>query len=323
MFPTSSRLAILGAAAFVLLSVEIGSTQGMWRIGPSMKVARSEIDAALLGNQIYVAGGIGFFRVLRSCEVYSLLTEKWDRCQPLPKVLHHVALTSARGRVFASGGYNSLGFEHDPDPKLYSLEPDGSEWSVLADLPEPLGEHAFVTFNDALYVIGGRAVTGATSRVWEFDLDDFTWTEMTSMPTPRHSTATIVIDGKIWVLGGRSEELGAAIDRVEVFDPIDNTWRVETPMPVGRGGHAAAERDGFIHVFGGELFDPDKVLDRHDVYDMTKKTWSTALVPPEPRHGGVAVSAGSDIYVIAGGSRPALQTIFSVTGTLQVLQLAD
>ncbi len=311
------------AAAAIVANTELGWSEDAWRLGPSMKVSRSEIDAAKLGDAIYVAGGIGFFRVLRSCESFSISESEWRPCAPLPRALHHVAMASAHGKVFASGGYTSLGFSHDKEAKLWSLEPGDSTWSVAADLPEPIGEHALVEVGGELYMIGGRTPEGTSARVWQFDFTERTWTGRADMPTARHSTATLVIDDEIWVLGGRSEALGTSIDKVEVYTPQTDEWRTEAPMPQGRGGHAAAHSGGRVHVFGGETFDPDVVLDRHDIYDIKEATWRSGVVPPKPRHGSVSVNVEDEIYLVAGGARPTLQTIFSVTGTVQILSAGD
>ena len=73
-----------------------------WNDG--MNEARSEIHATTLDDRLYVAGGIGLFRVLDSCETLDLKSGSWSSCGKLPRALHHVAMAADNRYVYASGG---------------------------------------------------------------------------------------------------------------------------------------------------------------------------------------------------------------------------
>jgi len=40
---------------------------------------------------LYVAGGIGKFRMLKSCEAFSVAAQNWTKCPDLPSKLHQTA----------------------------------------------------------------------------------------------------------------------------------------------------------------------------------------------------------------------------------------
>ena len=289
-----------------------------WETVSSMDTARSEIHAAVLDGKIYVAGGIGFFRTLASCEVFDIASKTWSACPDLPRPLHHVAMASDDKKIYASGGYSSLPFAHDQDPKLWTLKPGDPDWTELAVLPEAVGQHNMAYANDTLFLIGGDTLDGDSAKLWAYDESLKKWVQRKPMPTARNSMAVAVLNDEIWVIGGRSEALGPRIDVVEIYNPVSDSWRRSKPLPIGRGGHVAVALDGDIHVLGGETFEPNAVIDRHDIWNNKAAEWQIALAPTHARHGAAAALWSHKIYLIGGGSRPGFQTIFSVTGTTQI-----
>jgi len=294
-----------------------------WEFAENLSNGRSEIHAAQLNGTIYVAGGIGKFRILKTCEAFQISSGTWKQCPDLPRPIHHIAMASNGQQVFAAGGYTSLSFEHLQTPELWSIYPDASSWESLAKLPNPIGQHVLVWADSQLFLIGGAMPAGDTGDVWRFDDEKQNWTKMASMPTPRNSMAAVVVDNEIWLLGGRSDKLGSKISVVEVYNPANNVWRTSANMPIGRGGHSAAYLNGQIHVFGGETFSPLKMLDRHDVFDIETNKWITGEPSPNPRHGTAAISSGDTIFLIGGGSRPGLHTIYSASSKVQVWRKPD
>ncbi|MEM7019894.1 MAG: kelch repeat-containing protein [Pseudomonadota bacterium] len=291
-----------------------------WQLRNPMQILRSEIAAAALDNKIYVAGGISFFRMTGSAEAYDIGSDTWTAIATLPRPLHHVALASCRGQVFASGGYTELNFVHDPSPMLWRYDVFADQWLDEAKLPNPLGEHAMICLNEQLFMVGGRELGGATSAVWIYDMTARNWQRKPDMPTPRHSSALAVLDDWLYVIGGRNSIQGAHVDVVEAYHALDERWETRAPLPTGRGGHAAASLNGRIHVFGGERFDVGQVMDEHHVYDPVQDRWQVATSMATPRHGLTAAVVDERIYAIGGGCHHGLNTIYSVTGTVQTWQ---
>lgn len=154
---------------------------GAYLIGPSlmtghdsgaggMSEARSEVHAAELDGVIYVAGGIGFHRTLKSCVAFEPASETFSDCPDLPRTLHHVGMAAGefegKGQVFASGGYSSLPFNQDPDGALFVFSPSDTEpqWRELSRLPEPNGQHAMFYREGKLWRSVGNRVSGPLRR---------------------------------------------------------------------------------------------------------------------------------------------------------------
>jgi len=289
-----------------------------WDVLSPMKTGRSEIAAAVLGDRVYVAGGIGFFQALESCEVYHLPEDRWSRCTDLPVALHHVALASDGEYVYAAGGYSELNFGHYRDAKLWRLEDD--QWKAIADLAEPIGEHSMVGYEGALLLIGGRSPKGDSDALRKYEPITKKWMSLAPLPVARHSFAAFIAGDELWVTGGRSAALGTQIRRIDIYNFKNDRWRQGPDLPTGRGGHAAAYVDGKVHIIGGEIIPSRsgaKFVDAHEVYDMAAQDWLDAPLMPLRRHGHVAVNYQNEVYVFGGGAKPALKTAWTASPSVQ------
>lgn len=316
---------LLAVAALILVTRFAGPE--LLREHGDMNEPRSEVHAAELDGTIYVAGGIGFFRTLKSCAAFDTESATFSPCPDLPRSLHHVAMTAGGGRVFASGGYTSLPFILDEDGALFAFSPDDAEpsWRLIAALPNPVGQHAMVFYDNAVWIVGGEERSGAVGSLWRYDVRNGEWEERAPMPTARHSHAVAIQDGKLFVTGGRSEALGSASTIVEVYDFSSDQWQTLPDAPFRLGGHGAAAFAGRLHVFGGEDIGAGIVVADHASIDIENPEagWRTETPVSQPRHGFARARVGETIWIIAGGKRAGLRTPWSVTGGAQQLTLPN
>jgi N-acetylneuraminic acid mutarotase len=292
-----------------------------WNDG--MREARSEIHATTLNGKLYVAGGIGLFRVLDSCEALDLKSNSWSDCGKLPRPLHHVAMAADEQHVYASGGYVALPFKADQKAGLFRYDPATGAWTEISKLPHPIGQHAMTHFGGALYLIGGQDEGTDLNSIWRYDIASDTWSALQPMPTARHSHAIARAGPLLYVTGGRSAEFGTEMKQVDVYHLTEDRWENLPDMPTGRGGHGASVSGNRLHVFGGESLSSGTVLSDRDILNLETMQWSAGEPLDQPRHG-FAVSDSEitgDITIVGGGARPGIETIYSVTGTTQKLAI--
>ena len=304
----------------------------VWLAGPSqlrsqgdMADPRSEVHAAELNGVIFVTGGIGFFRTLNSCAAFDAAKEEITPCPNLPRSLHHVAMASGEGQVFASGGYSSLPFNIDTDGAIFALKPSSpnAQWIEIARLPQPLGQHAMFYHSGSLWLVGGDRRGETTNALLRYDLEGENWEKMAHMPTPRHSHAIAFDDGKLFVTGGRSNALGNQSRIVEAYDVASGSWETLPDLPFDLAGHGAAITDERLHVFGGESLDAGTVFQRHVTLDLTDHDagWKDAEPMTFARHGFATAKVGEVAWILGGGKRAGLRTPWSVTGSVFPLPL--
>ncbi|NNE56895.1 MAG: hypothetical protein HKN36_02205 [Hellea sp.] len=308
-------IVILSASLFGY-TWETKNLETPWSTAESMQTGRSEIAAARLGDKVLTVGGIGNFRILKSCEIFDISRNNWYTCPDLPRRTHHIAVASDGRHFYAGGGFTSFGFDLGP-PDLLRLDIKADKWEAVATLPFKVGEHALHGHEGDLFLIGGQLETGDSNQLWRFKQGGI-WERLSDMPTARHSFASMIISDELWVTGGRSNALGTKIDKIEIYNFASNLWRSGPVMPTGRGGHYAAQVGDEIHIIGGEVFGPVRLINDHEVYNLTTEQWSERAQMPVSRHGGSALAINGKVFLFGGGRKPAIQTVISASSKVLV-----
>lgn len=178
-----------------------------------------------------------------------------------------------------------------------------AEWRELPSLPVVQQEHAVVTLNGKIYVIGGFGPSGqATSAVAVFDPATKVWSAAAPLPDPIHHVNAAVVGGLIYVVGAIGAGTIGSVGTTEVYDPASNTWTPKASMPAGteRGSSFVGAIGTVIYVAGGL-----RAASVSDVsaYDTVADSWSAPLPVLEVArdHGASAVIDGK-LYAIGGRS---------------------
>ena len=286
-------------AGTLLIACTAEPAPSSWVQRTSMEIARSEIPAAVVGETIYVPGGLVSTAqgvgVAASLEVYHAGTDTWKSAADLPAARHHSMSVAVDGLVYLVGGF---GDAFDPWATGWVFEPEPSGWSEIADLPLSVGAGAAAEIEGIIYVAGG--VPLGTS-LYAYDPLSDTWATLPSMTQPREHTAAVTFQGDLWVLGGRWDE--AMLDTVEIYDPETGSWSSGPSLQEARSGFGATVLGDNIYVAGGEVFDLSDgfvatALDTVEHFDGEQWTFIEAL--PRRLHGAPLVTVGDRIYLLSG-----------------------
>lgn len=189
-----------------------------WTELPPLPTKRGAVAVGVVGDRLYVAGGMAVGTALTVVEAYDFGDRRWHRVADLPAPREHVAGAVLDGRFYVIGGRNR---QTDALPDVTRYDPETDSWERVADLPVPAGGMEAQPIGDAILAIGGgndrgRTVTGAVQR---FDPDSGAWSQLPEMRTPRHGFGSAVVDDHIYTFGGSPCALFAASDFVEEFTP--------------------------------------------------------------------------------------------------------
>jgi N-acetylneuraminic acid mutarotase len=310
----SLLLPVLSYAQTATIPSSSSTAESFWTNGAPMPTPRTEIAAALLGDNIYLIGGFDKSgQVTDIVEVYNLRNDSWTRVTPIPQPLHHTSATSHNGKIYVVGGYTDPWI---PTNKLFIYDPIQNDWQEGKPMPTARGALNANFINETLYAVGGSSDKPLPTNE-AYDPSANAWTHKAAMPTARHHAASSVIDGKLYVIGGRISGSLDNIDVNEMYDPIQDRWvsnNLEL-MPSKRSGIAAASINISIYVFGGE--EPSKTFNNNEKYDVKSNKWTTEPSMPTARHGLAAVAIRDKIYVIGGGPEPGL----SVTNVNEIFHV--
>ena len=238
-----------------------------WVALAPMTAARSEHPAAVVGDDVVVAGGlievgVGRTGVTPTVEGYTPDTDTWHALLDLPEARHHGMSAAVGQRLFFMGGYTPAG---DPSASVWELVE--GEWVGRRAIPAPVAAGAAVTMDESIFVIGGVP----EGNVYRYDIADDTWAALPAPDTPREHVAAVALDGEIWAIAGRWE--GEISDSTEIYNPDAQVWRAGPSLLEARSGFGAVVIDGAIFVAGGEVSRPTRLWTR----------WRTR---PNPRLGG-------------------------------------
>ncbi|MBL9127577.1 MAG: hypothetical protein JNL97_08020 [Verrucomicrobiales bacterium] len=175
-------------------------------------------------------------------------------------------------------------------------------WEDFVPLPQPRSSHDAVVLDDAIYVAGGWALSGSSSKgVWantllKLDLraSQPRW-EALPQPFQRRAVALAGPGHRLFCLGGIDTE-GSTLLAVDVYDIASGTWSKGPDLPAGpmKGfGCSAIGQAGRIYFSGmkGDLH----------ALDPFGAEWSFVASLRNPRFFHRLVPAGTAHLVAAGG----------------------
>ena len=288
-----------------------GPPDGWVELAP-MTRARSEHPAAVLGDEIVVAGGfigvgVGRSGVTPTVETYSPEIDAWRDLPPLPEARHHGMVAVVGERIFFLGGYTP---GDNPSAAVWELVDEA--WRDSQPLPSPVAAGAAVTLGESIFLLGGVP----SGNAYRYDVSDATWTTLPPPATQREHVAGVALDGEIWALAGRWE--GEIFDTTEVYDPDTQTWRDGPSLGEPRSGFGAAVVDGAIVVAGGEVFSPDEALTSVEILEPDGDQWAPIEPLPHGLHGNPLVAIDTAVYLPGGSLRAAAVDNDGVTYRLEL-----
>jgi len=197
----------------------------VWKALAPMPSKRGSGVAAVVGDKIYVIGGIS--NIPGSAET---------------------ALNQTTAQA-------SVGTVEEYDPRENS-------WRERSPMPTPRNHATAGAVNGKIYVIGGRVgaafigLASDISVVEEYDPAADKWSAPRArMPTTRSACVSGVYNGRIYVAGGEYQDtrMMATFKAVEAYDPATNSWTDMPPMPVSRHGLAAGVIGNRLILVGGDV----------------------------------------------------------------------
>ena len=277
-----------------------------------MPLARTEVSAATVGNEIMVLGGFTIDRGASTrVDAYSPATNRWRRLPDLPIGVHHAMAVGAGGRLHVLGGYTAAGV---PLRAAFVLE--RGRWRALPRMPFARAAAGAGVAGGKIVVAGG--VTAGAQRLarnaLSFDLRKRRWSIVPG-PTPREHLGVASLGGSVYAVAGRTAGLDTNLIHFESYRPGDRSWRRLPPVPDPRGGTGAAGVAGHIVSIGGE--EPDGTIEEVLAYRVADRRWHRLDDLRTPRHGVGVAAFGGRVYVIGGGPEPGL-TVSSANEALRI-----
>lgn len=278
-----------------------------WREKADAPTQRTEVGAGVLGERIWVAGGLTLGGPTAEVAIYDPAANTWTDGPHLPEPRHHAAVAGDGEHLWVVGGYDA---GHEPTDTVWQIEKDA--WTSGPALPEPRAAGAVAWDGRRLVYAGGVGPDGLAGDV--FVLQGDRWQRIGGLSTPReHLAAASDGDGTTWFLAGREGGLDTNLPDVDLVTGTDVHKAGEVPTP--RGGVAGFHAPGHGGcVAGGEgtggTFDQVECVDEDGTVSSLPKLRHS-------RHGLGAAVVGDVAYTLLGGPEPGL----AVADVVEALRL--
>jgi N-acetylneuraminic acid mutarotase len=237
----------------VLLRYE--QEKNTWSTLASKKTPVTDVQAALVGEKIYVPGGRrADGSTTDLLEVYDPRKGTWENKAPLPEPLSAYGIVSFEGQLYLFGGKNGEQFSAG----VYVYDPREDRWSTRTELQSPRAYMGVVESGGKIFVIGGydgkHALDLNEAYLPNRDIDgESPWKTFAPLPERRYAMGVAQVAGLVYLLGGTGENGQALAKPALQYNVQADQWgEYETP-PVNVGTNVSLLTAGnYLHVLGGE-----------------------------------------------------------------------
>ncbi|HLW46307.1 MAG TPA: kelch repeat-containing protein [bacterium] len=308
-----------------------GASQGRWVTLAPFPEPTPELAGAAVNGKFYAIQGQrpGFVPAGLVYE-YDPGANAWTKKKPMPRALHHGAMTAFNNRVYVFGGFvlpqsGPPGWVALND--VWEYDPAADTWRSRAPMPTARGAAGAALVNGRIYVVGGAGPLpnsrdtairpGGPQRslavVEEYDPVANRWRTRAPMPVARNHLAVESVGAKLYAVGGR---LGGAfiiampgnVDLTMEYDPAADVWLTRAAMPTARSACNSAALGGRMYVAGGELqtYQYLAAYRAFEAYDPAANVWYQ--LPPLliPRHEAAMAALGTRIHIVGGDVQSAI-----------------
>lgn len=277
---------------------------GSWRTA-ELSVPGAGMATAVLGNRIFVAGGMVGNTGSTFVDVYDAAANKWTTTG-LSTGRFSMVGAAAGGKVLFAGGLQYLSVYRD---QVDIYDDRTRSWSATR-LTHRTGTGtvgiATAVLGDKIYLAGeasdwyARGAGSYSSTVNIYDAVTGTWSQA-ALRQPRGYMAGIGKGGKLYWAGGVVGRGAQPFsDEVEIVDAATGTSTFGCLFQPNAFFTAVA-KDRFIVFFTGA----GQQKNKFDIYDTATNTWSVGVLP-FALEGASIISVNNTLYVAGGKVNGAL-----------------
>lgn len=229
------------------------TNQENWTAQKSKPTAVRDIQAALIGEMIYVPGGLSAAgEPTAAVERFDPRGNTWETTAPLPAPRSAYALAALEGRLYLFGGWDGRAFQKT----LFIYDPSENRWTRGADLPFACGFASAVSSNGKIFLLGGTsdgktATTAALAYYPQRDQDgEDPWETQADIPQARFAGSAATLGDLVFLFGGSDGSNAENLPGMQ-YQPQRDEWSVlsDSQQPLGPGVSAVGI-ENFIHVLG-------------------------------------------------------------------------
>ncbi|MEK3684949.1 Kelch repeat-containing protein [Paenibacillus sp. FSL R10-2736] len=193
-----------------------------WTTSTRMTVGRSWAASAVIGDNIYVVGGINeSSAIVSTVEALNTTTGVWSTKTKLPVAVNAPSAAAYNGKIFLLGGVKSYGTTNAYNSSIYEYDPISNIWLAKSNSLTGTAATAVATLNGKIYTLGGEK---SLTAVQIYDPLENNVTTFTNLTTGRYQSGAAVVNGQLYIIGGTTGATNGILKTVE-------TITIEEPVP--------------------------------------------------------------------------------------------
>lgn len=215
---------------------------------------RHHHGAALVGNKIYVFGGLGYTLPEASpaeetVEIYDIESGKITHGATMPKPRAYFATAAWDGKIFVLGGVSGDFRAPKQTNRTAIYDPAANAWSDGIPMPTVRETRAAIVTNDGIIVLGGYRgpnVTSGLKTVEGFVPKTNQWLSLPDLDRPVSAHSAAFLENVIYLFGNFD-----SADEILAYDLATHTSRVFKNGFTAASQSTAVALNGLIYVIGG------------------------------------------------------------------------
>ncbi|KAM8719365.1 hypothetical protein ACLKA7_011994 [Drosophila subpalustris] len=151
-----------------------------WTYMPSLQENRSQHAGVVVGDKLYISGGIHLANILSSMWCFDTKSERWLELAPMPTPCCDHVLVAIDNRIYACGGWHeTLRESRVLVEHIYAYDIKNNTWSVETKIPAPKFYSGVTSMRRTIFFVGGldstESIDRASSETMAYDLDTGDW----------------------------------------------------------------------------------------------------------------------------------------------------
>jgi DNA-binding CsgD family transcriptional regulator len=210
----------------------------------------SDVQAAVVGNRIFVPGGrTADGQISSALEAYDPQRDSWQALAPLPEARAGYALAAVEGKLYLFGGVDG---EQAPRAEVWQYNPDLDTWQPQTAMSEPRSGLGSVAIDDQIFLMGGENASGPLTLHQRYNPAEEgngnPYTIRAPLPAPRSHMGLAEAGGLVFLFGGSDQS------SVLIYDSASDSWRTNsTPLVAELSDLRADASDNRLYLFGGRV----------------------------------------------------------------------
>jgi len=258
-----------------LSSVEIyDPTTDKWTEAAPMQSPRQDFGCAVLGDYIYVAGGLDTYKSLGTSERYSIADNTWQSLPDMLKPRQHLGLVALDGYLYAIGG----SYCSEPLYLVERFRPGDTKWHECRPMLNPRRGAAYIALDGYIYAIWGDKKFPMTATLERYDPKTDSWCSLSSVSPGCELFQCTSHKGMIYIISWPHLQLFT-------YNPSTDMWSMSRKgrrLPCIR----FVQLSGQLYAVGGSLTKDSAVRHVVSINPKTKKaTRRAGMISNRARYG--------------------------------------